>query len=286
MRIFISYARRDRRVDANVEKICDALKRCHAVWLDDELVSGRALHPSIMLELMNADLVIALLSNNFINSEYCMDVEMEAAKARWLHGDANVLPVILDNCDWSRFWFGRIVAFPSSGIAIRDIDESDWVSDLVARSKNIESAFLFSIDDSTVRPVARGSEFLEEHLNDLLTRLHREAVVTTNKEGVVIHIRPETINHTIRAFDFSIYKGGLIRERRSWKIDLSDRLSLVAWDDVREIKIEYGVAFCELHQSIILQLDQRSEGKTCMRSWLPSGFCRRFSNGLANALQD
>lgn len=56
-----------------------------------------------------------LVSADFIDSDYCYDVEMSRALERHDRGEAHVIPVILRPCDWKETPFGRLMAVPEDG---------------------------------------------------------------------------------------------------------------------------------------------------------------------------
>ena len=58
---------------------------------------------------------LLLVSADFLNSDYCYDVELIRAMERHEQGDARILPVILRPCDWHGAPFGKLRAVPADG---------------------------------------------------------------------------------------------------------------------------------------------------------------------------
>ena len=75
------------------------------------------------------NVILLLVSPYFLASDYCYDVEMERALERHRAGEAVVIPVILDPCDWQNASFGQLRATPSDGKP-------------VSKYSNIHDAFL------------------------------------------------------------------------------------------------------------------------------------------------
>jgi hypothetical protein len=100
--VFISYAHKDERLKERFLEHLAALKRKRlvAVWHDRMLKPGEHLNRAIEAELAQADLVILLVSANFINSDYCTEKEMQRAFARARDGRCKVAAVILKPCAW------------------------------------------------------------------------------------------------------------------------------------------------------------------------------------------
>ena len=76
---------------------------------------GEELHQQISTELQEANIVLLLVSANFLSSDYCYEIEMQQAIERHEHGDARVIPVILRPCDWKDAPFGKLMAVPRDG---------------------------------------------------------------------------------------------------------------------------------------------------------------------------
>jgi len=100
--VFISYAHRDERLKERFLVHLAALKRERliGVWHDQMLKPGEHLDRSIENELAAADVVILLISPDFINSDYCTEKEMQRAFARAKVGRCKAVAVILKPCGW------------------------------------------------------------------------------------------------------------------------------------------------------------------------------------------
>jgi hypothetical protein len=68
--------------------------------------------------LAAADIVLLLVSIDFINSQYCYDIEMDAALKR--HGEKKclVIPVIIRSCLWQQAPFSKLQSFPKGAKAV------------------------------------------------------------------------------------------------------------------------------------------------------------------------
>lgn len=119
-RVFISYSHRDEPLRAELDKHFALLKRQGAldVWSDHRIPPGGEVDASISEGLESADVILLLISADFIASDYCFSVEMNRAMERHVSGDCVVVPVILRPCDWQSAPFGRLKAIPTDGRAI------------------------------------------------------------------------------------------------------------------------------------------------------------------------
>lgn len=127
--IFLSYAHADEDLRNLLEKHLSALRRQGVidVWHDRRISPGADLNRVISQELECADIILLLVSADFLASDYCHEIEMKRALERHSAGVARVIPVILRACDWHDAPFGNILATPKDGVPIRswpDLDEA------------------------------------------------------------------------------------------------------------------------------------------------------------------
>jgi len=127
--IFFSYSHRDEALRDQLEVHLSLLKRQGHIetWHDRRIAPGTAIDPAIDAQLKTADVVLLLVSPDFLASDYCYDVEMTTALQRHQSNEAVVIPVILRPCDWRDAPFGRLKALPRDGKPVNkwpDIDEA------------------------------------------------------------------------------------------------------------------------------------------------------------------
>src|ERR1035437_4973604 len=70
--VFFSYSHRDERLRNELEKHLSTLKRSNriAAWHDRKIMPGEALDNAIDAHLKTADLILLLISADFLDSEY------------------------------------------------------------------------------------------------------------------------------------------------------------------------------------------------------------------------
>lgn len=115
--LFISYSHSDGELLKELEKHLIGLRRQGIVssWHDRRIGPGEEIHGKISAYLDAADIILLLVSADFIASDYCYDIEMTRAMDRHGQGAARVIPVILRPCDWKQMPFGRLMACPTDG---------------------------------------------------------------------------------------------------------------------------------------------------------------------------
>lgn len=122
LRVFISYAHEDEELREKFVKALSQLQRDGLIegWDDRRIAPGTEWAGVIDERLKTADIVVLLVSNDFLASKYCNEVELETALERHKSGEARVVPVILRPCDWRSARFGRLQALPQDGKPVID----------------------------------------------------------------------------------------------------------------------------------------------------------------------
>ncbi len=131
LRLFYSYARPDEAFREELEKHLSTLRRSGVIeeWHDRRIGAGHEWAKEIDENLERADLVLLLISPDFLSSDYCYEVEMKRALERHAVGKALVVPVILRPSDWTAPHFQKLPPVPKNGTPISrwaDRDEA-WV---------------------------------------------------------------------------------------------------------------------------------------------------------------
>jgi hypothetical protein len=117
LRIFFSYSHRDEAFRRTLEKHLSILKRQGVIqgWSDRDITAGDEWMIEIDENLEAADIVLLLVSDEFIASDYCWDKEMMRALERHDAHEARVIPIILKPVDWRKAPFARLQALPKDG---------------------------------------------------------------------------------------------------------------------------------------------------------------------------
>ena len=114
LRLFFSYSHRDEKLRARLETHLEGLQRQGRItgWHDRKITAGEEWEQQIDDQLEAADVILLLISADFIASKYCYDREMIRALERHDAGDARVVPIILRPSDWQDTPFGKLQALP------------------------------------------------------------------------------------------------------------------------------------------------------------------------------
>jgi hypothetical protein len=134
---FISYTHADTALKDQFVRHLAPLRRegLIDVWHDAMLRPGEHLDPAVQAALAASDLVLLLVSADFIHSEYCYEQEMMRAFARQRARTARVVPIILRPCQWKGLPVGEgqtlseFVALPKDGLPVTSWPDRDAAFD-------------------------------------------------------------------------------------------------------------------------------------------------------------
>jgi hypothetical protein len=130
--LFYSYSHKDALLRADLDTHLALLKRqgLLATWFDGQIHAGTEWHSEIEKCLEAANVILLLVSADFLASDFCWGLELKRAMHRHETGEARVIPVILRPCDWKSAPFGKLQALPEHGQPVtqwKTCDEA-WLS--------------------------------------------------------------------------------------------------------------------------------------------------------------
>lgn len=122
MKAFISYSHKDAAYLDMLHKHLSILRRDGSLttWFDREILAGDDIDPTILRELETSDLFLALVSPDFLHSNYCYEIEMTTALQRHSTGSMRVVPIIVEPCDWLSTPLRKIKAVPQDGKSVAE----------------------------------------------------------------------------------------------------------------------------------------------------------------------
>jgi HEAT repeat protein/energy-coupling factor transporter ATP-binding protein EcfA2 len=114
MKLFFSYAHKDEPLRDQLATHLSLLKRQNIItdWHDRNITAGTDWAQAIDHNLNTANIILLLISSDFLASDYCWTKEMEPALVRHNQGTARIIPIILRPCDWQSAPFGNLQALP------------------------------------------------------------------------------------------------------------------------------------------------------------------------------
>lgn len=156
-KLFFSYAHEDEELRNRLAVHLSVLQKTGIIkgWSDREILPGEEWGGKIDTNLKDADIILLLISSDFIASEYCYETEMEEALKRHREGTAIVVPVILRPVDFAGTQFAELQALPRNAKPVTEWDDPDkafkditegirkLAKEFVRRRRNDESELVF-----------------------------------------------------------------------------------------------------------------------------------------------
>lgn len=135
VRIFYSYAHEDERLRGELEKHLSSLRRQGLIveWHDRNISAGTEWKHEIDKYLNIADIILLLISPDFIASDYCYGIEMTRAMERHKCGEARVIPILLRPIDLDETPIEQLQSLPEDRIPISLCNNQDAAFRDVAR---------------------------------------------------------------------------------------------------------------------------------------------------------
>jgi formylglycine-generating enzyme required for sulfatase activity len=134
LNVFISYSHQDEGLkDELVNYHLKLLQRDGKIntWQDRNIEAGAVWDEEIRNNLKKADIILMLVTRQFLASDYCYGKEMMRAIKRHEEGTARVISVILGPCSWQYTPFQKLQVLPQDGKPVtRWADQADAFLDI------------------------------------------------------------------------------------------------------------------------------------------------------------
>jgi hypothetical protein len=199
VKIFFCYAHQDESLLNKLKSHLRPLQRQGLidVWHDRDISAGTEWEREISRHLDEANIILLLISPDFMNSDYCYSVEMTKALERHGEGKAYVVPIILRPVMWGKAPFAHLQALPSNGRAITILQNRD--AGFANIAQHIETIVMTILskkempqpikNDSVVVTQSSSEEMKSPPLKPL-----QPSIVSEPQQQVDVSV-PEVLNH-------------------------------------------------------------------------------------------
>ncbi len=126
-KLFFSYSKHDREYLEQLLSHLAVLRRKGKIapWSDHLIRPGEEWDNVIREELNEADIILLLVSADFLATDYIWDVEIKTAMDRHAQKTAQVVPVVLRSCSWEDTPFGKLNGLPSKAKPVSSYADRD-----------------------------------------------------------------------------------------------------------------------------------------------------------------
>ena len=216
VQIFLAYSRKDTDMLGEFVPHLSILERTHIVdriWFDGKIEPGTNWDNEINENLQNSDIIILLISADFIASEYCYGKELKKAVGYHKSGKTKVIPIILRSCIWKDTLFSKIQVLPKNGKPVNSWNRKDEVfaeitlriKEIAISIKNKKSKAINALNKKRQEEYALLIKKAEEYFSDQKWKpslIKFKSAKSKYKEGFVPNF--ETINEKINKCSFEL----------------------------------------------------------------------------------
>lgn len=207
--LFFSYSHADEDLRDQLEKQLAMLKRQGVIetWHDRRIGAGQELGQVIDDHINSDDIILLLVSPDFIASDYCYDIEMKRAMERHEAGEAIVIPVILRACDWHHAPFGKLLGTPKDGKPVTQWPDRDEAFLQVARSVRDAAGRISgsqapaTVKNPSPKATVRQSDASQSITSPRSSNLRLSKTFTQRDKD---HFKAETFEYIARYFENSL----------------------------------------------------------------------------------
>jgi hypothetical protein len=169
IKLFYCYAHKDEKLKDELEKHLAILRHQGQIseWSDRKIEPGTNWAQSIDVHLNMADIILLLISPDFLTSDYCYSVGVQRAIERHEAGETRVIPIILRPVEWKEapfsqlqvlleegkpvtLWENRDSAFCAIARGIRRVIESHQFQEKSEKMRRQESRYVSNKSNTTI----------------------------------------------------------------------------------------------------------------------------------------
>lgn len=127
-RLFYSYSHKDESLRNQLDTHLSILSRVGLIetWYARKIEDvGDDWKDIVDEQLQRADIILLLISANYISSDYCYEEEMTRALKRHEMGEARVIPILVRNVNLRLTPFAKLQALPENGVPVINWESRD-----------------------------------------------------------------------------------------------------------------------------------------------------------------
>lgn len=118
--VFCCYAHKDEPLLRELRTHLTLLERERLIklWADADIGAGAEWQKEIEQHLNNSEIILLLISPDFIASDYCYSIEMNRSLERHANNEALVIPILLRTTDWQTARFSQLDVLPTNAVPL------------------------------------------------------------------------------------------------------------------------------------------------------------------------
>src|SRR6266566_2694508 len=223
LEVFCCYARKDQLLLNELKIHLSPLQRrgLITIWSDIDIDAGAVWEKEIKKHLNTAQIILLLISPDFMASEYCYSTEMQRALERHEQKEAHVIPILLRPTIWKDAPFDKLQVLPTNAKPVTDrrswLTEDEALNDVVEGIRKVVTELMLPPPDLPPPPsptdVIAQAKRLEKQFqaNDYTGISNNEPLLIVNGSVPVVLSCPQAVAHYIdgKRIDPHLYTGTL-----------------------------------------------------------------------------
>lgn len=149
LRLVVCHAPQDEALAAELENHLTSLRQRGTLesWSPSRLLGGDLRAEMIGQRIDEADIILLLLSVDFLSSAHCYDAMLARAMDRHRQGETRVVPILLRAADYQGTLFADLQPIPADGRTIKAAANRDAIwTDVIGELRRIVDALLARAD--------------------------------------------------------------------------------------------------------------------------------------------
>jgi|GEM_PF-4028787 len=275
--VFISYSYKDEELFKQLEKYLTVLAQNGKIriWHGRKIPPGDEWKKVIDDHIKSADLVLLLVSVDFLVSDYCINVEFESALKRHAIGATRIIPIILHPCPWPDTAIGRFEVLPKDGEPIARSNSTDTAKAFLSVTNSIRELIESNVVRNHFKRITLTVQTSENNFNveeftvslhdDVGANLDRIAIsVESGGNKVIIEGDDQVLHRIVNALHDPAFRrqitGGVGLKSITYIED--DYLRYIPLGPTRPVPLKYALLLAAIVVVVIT-------GKSFFVSWSP-----------------
>jgi predicted negative regulator of RcsB-dependent stress response len=212
VKIFFCYAHEDELLLNKLKSHLIPLQRQGLidVWHDRDISAGTDWEQQIKGHLNAAQIILLLVSPDFMVSDYCYGIEMQRALERHEWGEARVIPIILRHVYWQGV-LGKLQALPTDARPIKSWSDMDEA--------------LYNVTDGIRKVIEEITPKSSPPSPALSTQPVLQTPLPTNLSDKVLKTKKQWLEEGDRLRDLKRYEEGLAACEQAIRLDSNNALA-------------------------------------------------------------
>lgn len=135
MKVFISYSHKDKKYKEKITAHLSSLVRQKYIdiWCDSEIFAGEDIDIEIKKALLESQIILLIISDDYLNSYYCYEIELKKAFELYKENKIIIIPILARPVDLKGTLFDSLKTLPEDRRAVSKFSNPDYAYENIAK---------------------------------------------------------------------------------------------------------------------------------------------------------